>query len=445
MKQILWILLFTIVAYADKPVHFTPDEMDYLRKKREVTLCISPKGLPLFGHKEGKNIGIIPEIVHTITQKLPIPTHYVDVASWVECIELTREKKVDIAAVIITAPNKHIHLIPSDKVIDAPIGIATKTSRPLFSSLGDIEGKVAVLKGQKSVNSYVDRNYPNISIVKVDSDEEGLRMVADGRVYGFVDDVHTLAYYIARRHSNELKIMERLNKRPLTASLGIRKDEPELLHIMNKIIRSIDGQTFRDIIHKWVSVRVEKGFDYSMLLKVIALFIVILLIIVYWTRKLSKEVERRKAAEAKLRQFNLDLEREISGKVEEIRRKDALLVESSKLAAMGEMIGAIAHQWRRPLSILHINIELLEEDYKEDRVDEAFLRDFIAKNSAIVQFMSKTIDDFQNFYRIDKQMRLFDVQKNIEIVLNIQSGRLKQNGIVLQIEGESFKVWGYPN
>ena len=146
-----------------------------------------------------------------------------------------------------------------------------------------------------------------------------------------------------------------------------------------------------------------------------------------------------------LKKFNENLEKEISSKIKELHYKDAMLLEKTKLASMGEMLGTIAHQWRRPLSILHINIEMLEEDYKEGKVDKQFLDEYIENNNSIIQYMSKTIDDFQNFYKIDKKKIPFDIMEKIKSVSDLKLNQLEENGIQITKEGESFTVLGYPN
>ncbi len=62
---------------------------------------------------------------------------------------------------------------------------------------------------------------------------------------------------------------------------------------------------------------------------------------------------------------------------------------------MGEMVGAIAHQWRQPLNALNINMQNLDDDYAEGLIDEAFINDYIQKQSKTIEFMSHTIDDFR--------------------------------------------------
>ncbi len=170
----------------------------------------------------------------------------------------------------------------------------------------------------------------------------------------------------------------------------------------------------------------------------------ILVVFIYWNRKLSHEVVKRKMIQKELQKLNKTLEIRIQKSVEKIREQDALVSQQSRLAQIGEMLGAIAHQWRSPLSVLHINMEMLEHDHKEHKIDEEFLKGFIEKNSEIIRFMSTTIDDFQNFYKIDKDKSVFDISKSITSVLNIQSALLERSDIEVMLSGESFTVFGYP-
>ncbi|HIQ27669.1 MAG TPA: transporter substrate-binding domain-containing protein [Sulfurovum sp.] len=356
-KQIFLLSIFTLFSYADVQVLLSKDETNYLKNKKEINICFSPKGLPLLGYKDGQNIGILPEIMSLVEKEIPLPFRYVPVRTWKECIELSKEKKVDIAAMIITSPNKHLHLMPSNKVLDGFIGIATKINEPFFNELHNLDGKkVAFIRGQVSVQQLVKYKFPDIDIVLVDSIDDGLKLVAKGKVYGYADETYSLAYNILNLYNNELKIMNRVNERPISASIGVHKDKIELLSIINKAVDAVDEKKIRDIIHSWISVRVENGFDYTFLMQIASFLLVVLLVSLYWVKKLLKEVGKRKEVEYELQKFNNNLEKEISLKIQEIHYKDAMLLEKTKLAAMGEMIGSIAHQWRRPLSTLHINV-----------------------------------------------------------------------------------------
>ncbi|MCK5110649.1 MAG: DUF3365 domain-containing protein [Arcobacteraceae bacterium] len=122
--------------------------------------------------------------------------------------------------------------------------------------------------------------------------------------------------------------------------------------------------------------------------------------------------------------------------------REKRLVHQNKLASMGEMIGNIVHQWRQPLNSLNINIENLEFDYKDGVIDKEFVDKFIIQQTDTLHFMNKTIDDFRNFFRIDKEKVSFSVKEAIKKSVNIQSAYLKDHAIILNITEEDFNVNG---
>jgi signal transduction histidine kinase len=107
------------------------------------------------------------------------------------------------------------------------------------------------------------------------------------------------------------------------------------------------------------------------------------------------------------------------------------------------MIGAIAHQWSQPLNVLAINIQNLYDDAEDGKIDEKYAVKFIENNMNVIDFMSKTIDDFRNFFKIDKTKSDFSVRKSVEDMLKIQSAQLKNHFIDVSIKGDDFVVNGY--
>jgi len=150
-----------------------------------------------------------------------------------------------------------------------------------------------------------------------------------------------------------------------------------------------------------------------------------------------------KKSEKELETLTKDLQHRVDIEVAKNIQKDKLLQEQAKLAAMGEMIGAIAHQWRQPLNALNINIQNLDDDYAEDLIDAKFIDEYIETQTHIIQFMSQTIDDFKNFFKVNKAKREFSVMKAIENTLSIQSAQLKNNSINVEIIGEDFMIKTY--
>lgn len=105
--------------------------------------------------------------------------------------------------------------------------------------------------------------------------------------------------------------------------------------------------------------------------------------------------------------------------VEEKNEKEKLLIHQSKLASMGEMINNIAHQWRQPLThlgFINMNLQLAFED---EPLDKKYLKEKIEESNFQLDFMSKTIDNFRDFYKPNKQKELFYISVAVKKALEI--------------------------
>ena len=132
--------------------------------------------------------------------------------------------------------------------------------------------------------------------------------------------------------------------------------------------------------------------------------------------------------------------------ITELKKKDKLIFEQSKLASMGEMIGNIAHQWRQPLSIISTSATGMQLQKKYGLLtDELFDKTCTDINNN-AQYLSRTIEDFKNFIRNDRIKVTFNLSENINSFLELVKGSIKNNNINLVLDlNDSIIIDAYPN
>ncbi len=89
---------------------------------------------------------------------------------------------------------------------------------------------------------------------------------------------------------------------------------------------------------------------------------------------LKAEIAQRKQYEAKLMEMNAELTNRVNAEVNAKIEKEQLLIQQSKMAAMGEMIGVIAHQWRQPLNAISLLISDVMDAYKYNELNGEYLK-----------------------------------------------------------------------
>lgn len=161
---------------------------------------------------------------------------------------------------------------------------------------------------------------------------------------------------------------------------------------------------------------------------------------------LEDEIAQRQQAEEELNVINCSLEERIADAINELRRKDTLLLQQSKLAAMGELLNNIAHQWRQPLNNIAVSIQTMQYLNKAGELSQEEMDRDIKAVMDILFYMSGTIDDFRSFFIKDREKREFVLQEIVEKTLNLLRSTLDDKGIMVKVEAEAdVRATGYPN
>jgi len=135
-----------------------------------------------------------------------------------------------------------------------------------------------------------------------------------------------------------------------------------------------------------------------------------------------------------------ELEKRVAERTKELREKDQMLIMQSRQAAMGEMIGNIAHQWRQPLNNAGMIIQTMKLLYDTGELNRKKLVALERQVMEMINYMSQTIDDFRNFFRPDKEKVSFSVREGVEKALSLIEASFKNNFIATKINMEDQPV-----
>ncbi len=132
--------------------------------------------------------------------------------------------------------------------------------------------------------------------------------------------------------------------------------------------------------------------------------------------------------------------------ITDIKQQEKMLSHQTKMASMGEMIGNIAHQWRQPLTAISVAAGGIKLNYELDMVDE---KEILSELDNIVnntQFLSNTIEDFQNFLKDDRSMVHYSINEALDKTTGIVSANLESYEInVIKVFDENIYLNGKLN
>lgn len=227
---------------------------------------------------------------------------------------------------------------------------------------------------------------------------------------------HEMIKEINRHLVNEKRVQEQLRKREAFAT-GY-KTENGCYMITFIPVENIEKKKVAYLISYRRDYTIGT-FEHDMHQKMVisTLLILILIAFMYKNEKLNALLKRQ-----------LELEKK------EKEQNKKLLIQHSKLAGLGEMIGSIAHQWKQPLNSLGLIIQDLPEAYEYGELDQKYLDNVVESSMGQINFMTRTIEDFRNFFKPSLLQERFNISDSVRDITKLLAPQLRSKEIALDIE-----------
>ncbi len=164
------------------------------------------------------------------------------------------------------------------------------------------------------------------------------------------------------------------------------------------------------------------------------LIVLVLTIAILATFTLVKFMHIILKKKEEIEQLNKNLEKRVQEEIEKNQEKEKLLSQQSKMAALGEMMNNIAHQWRQPLSAITSATSGMQLQKEMDTLTDT---DFNRTTEQIIEhanYMSQTIEDFRTFFKKDKEVEVFTLHEVIFNNISLIQSSLSTKNIHLKID-----------
>jgi len=288
-------------ANISSDLDLTDAEQQWLDKNPTVSFTGDPNWLPYEAFdSKGDYIGIVAEHLQLIAKITGLNFQMSPSQTWTESTEKAKQGLVDILSETDDS-DLASHLNFTNSYVSNPIVIAMLNRENYVENLDSIKSRsIGVIKDYGYVAKIV-RKYKNHKFVVVDNIQDGLVSVSTGKVDALLCTLALCSYTMSQLGLNNVKITGK-TEFDTKLALGVQKNLPELLSILNKAIHKITPGQRQAILDGWIEQKFIPKTDYTLAYQVIAVALVLISIFAFWNRRLSREINLRIATEMELKQ-----------------------------------------------------------------------------------------------------------------------------------------------
>ncbi len=356
---------------------FTPKERQWLDKKQALTYVYDPDWAP-FEWKSDKeqHTGIIADILSLINKKIGLEFTPINTNTWKESVMLVKSGKVDMFSAITKNKSREDYLNFTIKDIYSypAVLITIFDDKAVYINIKkDFKGKKVGIVKSSGLGRYIKESHPSIEYVELPNTHAGFTAIRNKEIDIFAINTVTAKYFIEKKGFDDLKIALKLDYL-YHLKIAIRKEIPEeIISILNKSLSSLSEEELHNIFIKWTESPSKKVTDWKLIVELISVFIVIILILTGFNRRLNRTVTARTK---ELTNKNIELKKvlneieehtleSIRANKEADKANQSLLIHQEKLASLGRISANIAHEINTPLGIANTGLSFHQDLLKQ--------------------------------------------------------------------------------
>ncbi|MBE0484675.1 transporter substrate-binding domain-containing protein [Marinobacter sp.] len=413
-------------ALEGRGVALTATELEWLKRNPGLKIGMRSDWPPFEFEQDGRAAGLASDLVKRLEENLDVRFNRVMVASRLTAEEKLKSGEVDILPGLSRTPRTEGEFLFTRAYVTVPVALAIRDTGRFIGDLRELRDERVGVVNRQASHDYLLINHPNLDLYPQRNVEQGLIALSNGDLDVMVTHIPAVSYTVAKLGLSNLRITS-ITPYQYDLRLAVDKDNPVLHRILNKALSSLPPSETEAVYNRWIHLDIEQETDYTVIRRIILIAIAVVLIFLYWNRKLSLEVDERIRSENALRRSEDDLR---AAKLEAER-----LAREAETAsrAKSEFLANMSHEIRTPM-----NAVIGYSDLLYNSVTDPQQRNYLNAIRAGSRSLLMLINDILDLSRIEAgKMRLdfgpVSVRRLLSDVRHIFDLRATEQGITLEV------------